>query len=70
MQRNKLVDIAEKRGVSPLDLVIAALRENGGSAARAAAALGVTETTIRYWMNGRIRVTRRTVVDIELVTQQ
>jgi len=65
---HSLTALARERGHSdPLPLVADALRRNDGSPAKAAAALGVSESAIRYWMNGRIRVSRRWVVKVEIV---
>lgn len=66
---HSLTEMATAKGhPDPVELVAQALRDNDGSPSKAAISLGVSETALRYWMTRHLRVTRRTVVDVERIT--
>lgn len=67
MSHNLTMMAAQQGHSDPVFLIAQALRENDGSPGKAAAALGVSETAVRYWISRRIRVTRRVVVDVEII---
>lgn len=67
---NRLKEIAGERGISPIELVVATVKEVG-SVNGAAIHLGVARNTIRYWMkkSGYTTTTRR-VATVEPVVSQ